>query len=1014
MRIKLNFIQKIFCIILIFSFLPIGNTKTVKADALDSHSTYYTKTIINEKTLSYDLKVEFDENAWGKSAERKKGISWGTVFSYGQDGSSVNNNKFGFLDKIAPDSNYNETNLVGDNPNYLEDSINTNTGLIFTFPGFKRETTRWFGVGDNANQADMNRAYKVSEKLVNNLNLLIKELTKEMGISLKNNEGVNDVNKFISTSIALRPTSAGIGTEWAHVELNNSYQIWYALEPKTEDTRSSLEGDSYGVSDFINELPRSDIDGNLYAYLIRSDNNLSKNAINRLSPIIWAMPKGYIDVNTGEGFNSKYSNTLPTYALSGTKVSDGSDTAYMTIFHYSYFANYNYLVEGISVQNTSTEESGWIARTIYNLMSTVLYQVKNLLGLEDIYDLVYNGGIRGTATYEEGTMNSSWWNTVLKYHIIFQVVAWMLIGLAIAKILVELNLSTINPQKRMSIMSTLQKLFAVGFLLALAIPVIRALVSTNNLIVDIFRTQAQSDGDAFAMNGNIASIFSYASYFGILVIINCMYIMRSIMIAILSASAPFFIVTMAFSSKGQGLFSTWFKEITANIFMQSIHAFAFAFLFDVIDSGRMIERIVIFWSLIPIVDTFRNLIFQNSGSFASSQGQAVGSKVHQHMKSAAAGIGNGALNAGSNALSKKYGIDKADEVSGSDGSGGSSSGGKNDTAVGRASDVLDKVAAEREKRGKKSRMAKIAKVAMNGSAKAFKVGSAIGQMGVSSNLGDSHGFSQAAQSFKESTAEAVEGLGGLVDASADFVSDKGGQVLDKIDNRRLDNFDEDRYTEELAQSRAALDYESNSESVEAHRRLEGKNARHQTKKAKIDKRLKDRKLKRERKDILRNGGVDGRVIDSAYGPKTIIGLNNNNTWGTDASGQNVLNIETGDLNKDDIRKETVKAMNKNKDFADFMKLEGFSSDDSGLQVRGATRSRDKKSAVYKGNLNSDLDNYAMKFNNMMDKNNTPDKKVQVGSNKFEEKTDKKDVGNEEANNSGTGQPNHTNPNTEIQ
>lgn len=976
MRIKLNFIQKIFCIILIFSFLPIGNTKTVKADALDSHSTYYTKTVINEKTLSYNLKVEFDENAWGKSAERKKGVSWGTVFSYGQDGSSVNNNKFGFLDKIAPGSSYNETNLVGDNPNYLKDSINTNTGLIFSFPGFKRETTRWFGAGDNANQADMNRAYKISEKLVNNLNLLIKELTKEMGISLKNDEGANDVNKFISTSIALRPTSAGIGTEWAHVELNNSYQIWYALVPKTEDTRSSLEGDSYGVSDFINELPRSDIDGNLYAYLIRSDNNLSKNAINRLSPIIWAMPKGYIDVNTGEGFNSKYSNTLPTYALSGTKVSDGSDTAYMTIFHYSYFANYNYLVEGISDSNTSTEESGWVAKAIYTIFSTVLYQLKNLLGLEDIYDLVYNGGIRGTATYEEGTMNSSWWNTVLKYHLIFQVVAWMLIGLAIAKILVELNLSTINPQKRMSIMSTLQKLFTVGFMLALAIPIVRALVSTNNLIVDIFRTQAQPDGDAFHMNGSIASIFSYMAYFGILVIINCIYIMRSIMIAILAASAPFFIVSMAFSTKGQGLFSTWFKEITANIFMQSIHAFAFAFLFDVIDSGRMIERIVIFWSLIPIVDTFRSLIFQNSGSFASSQGQAVGSRVHQGMKSAAAGIGNGALNAGSSILSKKFGIDKDAEVNGTDGGSGGSGGGRNESSIGRAQDVLNKVSEKQEKTGKAARAAKAAKV-MGGLGKAMegaKMLDGIGQMGVSSNLGDSRGFSQGAQSLGEGIASNIETGAELVDSAAESIYESGSDYMNERRERELKSFENGDNKRELDDAKKTLDEDYSFRNEQNYNKINGR-------KSTLNRKVENHKQRKDKKQFNRNGGVNGRVIDGPHGPKTMMGLNDNNAWGTTESGANVLNISTGNLEKGNIQRQVVEQMNDNQEFANYMQSVGYSNEGSVLQVSGATKSRDGKSAIVRGDLNRDLYNHAQNFNNMVEKQPGSNKqKVMVGNN----------------------------------
>jgi hypothetical protein len=253
---------------------------------------------------------------------------------------------------------------------------------------------------------------------------------------------------------------------------------------------------------------------------------------------------------------------------------------------------------------------------------------------------------------------------MLKYHLIFQVVAWMLIGLALAKILIELNFSTINPKTRMSVMEMLQKLFAVGFLLILTIPIMKLLSDINNDIVAIFRTQTQQDVEAFTVGNGLAQLFAYAGYFGILVSLNCVYIMRSIMIAILGATAPLFIVTIAFS-KGQGLFSQWSKEVIANIFIQSVHAFTLAFLFEVLNKGGTLENLVILFSLMPITDTFRSWIFQQDESFASNTGHRLGNAIGNTTRTIAKGVGGGMINAETDRFKMRHNLDKESQGGGS-------------------------------------------------------------------------------------------------------------------------------------------------------------------------------------------------------------------------------------------------------------------------------------------------------------------------------------------------------------
>ncbi len=172
-------------------------------------------------------------------------------------------------------------------------------------------------------------------------------------------------------------------------------------------------------------------------------------------------------------------------------------------------------------------------------------------------------------------------------------------------------------------METLQKLFLVGFLLVSIIPLTQLMTTINNSIVDIFATQVDwSDGGRVANNsGTIAGLVVELFYFIANLYLNFVYIMRSIMIAILVATGPFFVVTMAFTVKGKGLFDNWSKELIANVFLQAFHAFSFAFILNVQGASRGIEELVIACSLVPLTEFFRTMIFGQSGNFAITQGK---------------------------------------------------------------------------------------------------------------------------------------------------------------------------------------------------------------------------------------------------------------------------------------------------------------------------------------------------------------------------------------------------------
>ena len=114
----------------------------------------------------------------------------------------------------------------------------------------------------------------------------------------------------------------------------------------------------------------------------------------------------------------------------------GVDVIWLTIHHLAFQANYNYTIMGLNSENTSemTEEDvGKVEEIIADIFRKILSGLKSVLGLYDVTELVYNKGIRGTQLYNEGTMTNDWWAIVLRYHVIFQIIAWAVIAIAILK-----------------------------------------------------------------------------------------------------------------------------------------------------------------------------------------------------------------------------------------------------------------------------------------------------------------------------------------------------------------------------------------------------------------------------------------------------------------------------------------------------------------------------------------------------------------------------------------------------
>ena len=536
-------------------------------------------------------------------------------------------------------------------------------GLIFTFPS-KAEGGGLFSKANDATQLDIDRAFEISNTLIPNLNGILS--------IVNNGQRYKDVDQLILTSIYLRPDTSNIAIVPSPNGTN--YAILYGTDTtksfklNLNDLKKTYPTDVQ-ISTIINELPHVDESGNFYCYvfpvksLSTSAGSVQVNLEDAMQ-FVYAMPKGYISVPIA-------GQIIPNnYAF----VKNNEDVQYLTIHHLAFQANSSYSYRNLTSVDKATgnNSNSWLENFIVDIFQKILYGLKTALGLYDTSELVYNKGMRGSQLYNEGTMSNDWWAVVLRYHLIFQAISWFLIILAIVKLLLQLNFSTINPSLRISLIETIQKFFTVGFLLVSIIPLVRLMISVNNSVVGIFATQIDLSlgGQPAVGDGAIAALLIQFVYFFIFLFVNFTYIMRSIMLAILTASGPIFVVSMAFSSKGKGLFDNWLKEISANIFLQAFHAFSFAFLFNVLGASRGIEQIVVNFAIIPLTEFFRTMIFGQSGSFAVSFGRKMAGAANQMAMSGLKTLHNKGLETASSGINKageaiRGRSEKADERSGS-------------------------------------------------------------------------------------------------------------------------------------------------------------------------------------------------------------------------------------------------------------------------------------------------------------------------------------------------------------
>jgi len=212
-------------------------------------------------------------------------------------------------------------------------------------------------------------------------------------------------------------------------------------------------------------------------------------------------------------------------------------------------------------------------------------------------------------------------DTISFVFIIFQAVAWVTILLSIINLVFKKNIASISSSMRVDVMLSLQRFVLAGMVLAMLFPVINVVFKFSYLLTDIFSKIMVSEAKStfFAsvpMYGNsLASILTYCAYFVALVTVNITYIIRGIVVAVLVAASPIFVVFMTLGDNYKKVTTEWIKNLLSNLFIQPIQALVLGFLMSIPFTGiRGIEALVYIYAMIPISETIRHIIFSQSGA----------------------------------------------------------------------------------------------------------------------------------------------------------------------------------------------------------------------------------------------------------------------------------------------------------------------------------------------------------------------------------------------------------------
>lgn len=575
----------------IIGMLSMGLVLSNTSITSSAHNAYFLGITIDQSNgnFKYVPTVVYEENG-NMSADNHREAQIG-------DFSSVSNNDQTFKDFELP--------YIADASSHTDEakkayadkvgSGNGDVGLQFTFPGLHGRDAKVPKV--NASGIDQDIANFMAEHLVGDLNSAIGFVGSNTKIKANKSFSVDDYKKMVIDLVSTSQKVYASGSE-------SSFSI--VGGEKITITRGDKEGVKAidGVSD--------------------KDYVVLKAPNGAVIPCLYHADKGY---QKRSDISKSYKDSMK---VDKWRVVDELNWKIIVLQ-----GNYNADVKQITFASVNEIiKPSDVSLIIGEFFGGMLSGLRNLLGLYPLNDIFLNNGTRDTSYYY-GLMPKAWMSSALLLHLVSQIIAWSVIGFAIIKILLKRQLQTMNIGERVSLMEGLKDLLVTGFALGAFALLFNVLVRANYYLVGIFggsSSFSESIGQTTTMStGFFATIIINFAFFIITVYFNFVYVLRAFTVALLYGIAPIAIVCIAFGGKYKQIFSSYIKELIANIFLQTFHAICVALFTNITGATqlRTFELFVILIGFIPLTKFVRQSILglpagitDEAGGMAKTMGSA--------------------------------------------------------------------------------------------------------------------------------------------------------------------------------------------------------------------------------------------------------------------------------------------------------------------------------------------------------------------------------------------------------
>lgn len=311
----------------------------------------------------------------------------------------------------------------------------------------------------------------------------------------------------------------------------------------------------------------------------------------------YRVPKGYAKGQILGNEKSDETITYPEYI------------SWSHVAHQAIYSN----KQGINAANTDEIfNPSSFEKTIVKFFDGIFNGLTGIFGMYSIEELTLNRGTRAVS-YWKGLMPRSWFTGASLVFWVFQVASlFVLIG-GLLKVMAQKSLSVAIPGKRVEMSDTITKMVFAVLIMLLFYPLFTLLAVTNEMIVGIFDAMVPNDSTlsfSVATNATFAAILVSFAFMFVKFKMNITYIVRSLTILILFATAPLFISFYPMGSSGKERFETWLRELIANIFMQSFNAILTALMLIVLkySSLRVIESLALLLAYTSLCDYFKNTL----------------------------------------------------------------------------------------------------------------------------------------------------------------------------------------------------------------------------------------------------------------------------------------------------------------------------------------------------------------------------------------------------------------------